>query len=197
MFTGIIADQGIVRAVKTAADTVLEIATALDLSDLAPGGSIACSGICLTAVDKGDDWFAAHVSAETSARSTAGAWRIGTAVNLERALRLGGELSGHIVLGHVDAVAELVSLRPDNESLRLVFEVPRGCEPSIAIKGAVAIDGVSLTVNEVDGRRFGVNLIPLTRDRTTLGSLRPGSKVNLEIDVIARYVARLLVREPA
>ncbi|MDE2228230.1 MAG: riboflavin synthase [Alphaproteobacteria bacterium] len=197
MFTGIIADRGTIQAVSTAADTVFEIATALDLTDLAPGGSIACAGVCLSAIEKGDGWFAVQVSAETRARSTAGAWRIGTQVNLERALRLGDELGGHIVLGHVDAMAELVSRRPDGDSLRLGFEVPRGCEASIAPKGSVALDGVSLTVNEVEGRRFGVNIIPVTRAETTLGDLQSGDKVNLELDVIARYVARLLAREPA
>ncbi len=197
MFTGIIADRGTVRAVKPAADTRFEIATALDLADLVPGASIACAGVCLSVVDKGADWFAVLASAETRARSTAGDWRVGTPINLERPLRLGDELGGHIVLGHVDAVVELVARRPEGESLRLTFEVPRSCEPSIAPKGSVALDGVSLTVNEVEGRRFGVNLIPITRARTTLGDLQPGDKVNLELDVIARYVARLLAREPA
>jgi len=197
MFTGIIADRGTVRAVRPGADTVFEIATALDLSDAALGASIACAGVCLSVIEKGAGWFAVQVSAETRARSTVGGWRAGTPVNLERSLRLGDEFGGHIVLGHVDAVAELISRRPDGDSLRLAFEVPRGCEMSIAPKGSVALDGVSLTVNEVEGRRFGVNIIPITRANTTLGELRPGDKVNLELDVIARYVARLLAREPA
>jgi riboflavin synthase len=197
MFTGIIADRGTVRAVRPGADTVFEIATALDLGDAALGASIACAGVCLSVIEKGAGWFAVQVSAETRARSTVGGWRAGTPVNLERSLRLGDEFGGHIVLGHVDAVAELISRRPDGDSLRLAFEVPRGCEMSIAPKGSVALDGVSLTVNEVEGRRFGVNIIPITRAKTTLGELRPGDKVNLELDVIARYVARLLAREPA
>ncbi|MGH6967969.1 MAG: riboflavin synthase [Stellaceae bacterium] len=197
MFTGIIADRGTVRAVRPSADSVFEIATTLDLGDLARGASIACAGVCLSVVDQGAGWFAVQVSTETCARSTAGAWRVGTPVNLERSLRLGDELGGHIVLGHVDAMAELASRWPDGESLRLVFEVPRGCELSIAPKGSVALDGVSLTVNEVEGRRFGVNIIPITRAKTTLGALQPGDKANLELDVIARYVARLLAREPA
>jgi len=197
MFTGIIADRGTVRAVRPGADSVFEIATALALGDLALGASVACAGVCLSVVEKGDDWFAVQVSAETRARSTADAWRVGTQLNLERSLRLGDELGGHIVLGHVDAVAELVARRPDGDSLRLTFEVPRGCELSIAPKGSIALDGVSLTVNEVDGRRFGVNIIPITRAQTTLDALRPGDAVNLELDVIARYVARLLAREPA
>lgn len=197
MFTGIIADRGTIKTVRPGADTAFEIATTLDLSDLALGASIACSGVCLSAVDKGAGWFAVQASAETRARSTAGAWRVGTMVNLERSLRLGDELGGHIVLGHVDAMAELLSRQPDGESLRLTFKVPRGCEQSIAPKGSVTLDGASLTVNEVEGRRFGVNIIPITRAKTTLGELRPGDKVNLELDVIARYVARFVAREPA
>ena len=197
MFTGIIADCGTIRAVRPGADSVFEITTVLDLGDLALGASIACAGVCLSVLEKGGDWFAVQVSAETRARSTAGAWRAGTRLNLERSLRLGDELGGHMVLGHVDAMAELVARRPDGESLRLTFEVPRGCELSIASKGSIALDGVSLTVNEVEGRRFGVNIIPITRAQTTLDALRPGDTVNLELDVIARYVARLLSREPA
>lgn len=197
MFTGIIADCGTIRAVRPGADSVFEITTALDLGDLALGASIACAGVCLSVLEKGGDWFAVQVSAETRARSTAGVWRAGTRLNLERSLRLGDELGGHIVLGHVDAMAELVARRPDGESLRLTFEVPRGCELSIAPKGSITVDGVSLTVNEVEGRRFGVNIIPITRAQTTLDTLRPGDTVNLELDVIARYVARLLAREPA
>ena len=197
MFTGIIADCGTVRAVRPGADSVFEITTALDLGDLALGASIACAGVCLSVLEKSGDWFAVQVSAETRAHSTAGAWRTGTRLNLERSLRLGDELGGHIVLGHVDAMAELVARRPDGESLRLTFEVPRGCELSIAPKGSITLDGVSLTVNEVEGRRFGVNIIPITRMQTTFDTLRPGDTVNLELDVIARYVARLLAREPA
>jgi len=196
MFTGIIADRGTVRAVRPGADSVFEIATALVLGDVAQGASIACAGVCLSVIEKGADWFAVQVSAETRARSTAGAWRVGTRLNLERSLRVGDELGGHIVLGHVDAMAELVARRPDGDSLRLTFEVPRGCELSIAPKGSITLDGVSLTVNEIEGRRFGVNVIPITRAQTTLGALQPGDKVNLELDVIARYVARLLAREP-
>ena len=196
MFTGIIADRGTVRAVRPGADGVFEIATALVLGDVAQGASIACAGVCLSVIEKGADWFAVQVSAETRARSTAGAWRVGTRLNLERSLRVGDELGGHIVLGHVDAMAELVARRPDGDSLRLTFEVPRGCELSIAPKGSITLDGVSLTVNEIEGRRFGVNIIPITRAQTTLGALQPGDKVNLELDVIARYVARLLAREP-
>jgi len=197
MFTGIIADRGTIRAVRPGADSVFEITTALDLGNLALGASIACAGVCLSVLEKGSDWFAVQVSAETRARSTAGVWRVGTRLNLERPLRLGDELGGHIVLGHVDAMAELVARRLDGESLRLTVEVPRGCELSIAPKGSIALDGVSLTVNEVEGCRFGINIIPITRTQTTLDALQPGDMVNLELDVIARYVARLLAREPA
>jgi riboflavin synthase len=197
MFTGIISDIGQVRAVLPGGDTGFTIATALDLSDLAVGGSVACSGICLSATDKGKDWFSVRVSAETRARSTAAGWKTGTKLNLERSLRLGDELGGHMVMGHVDSVATVLARRTDGDSIRLTLEVPRPLEQSIAPKGSISLDGVSLTVNEVEGRRFGVNLIPLTLTKTTLGQLQPGDKVNLELDVIARYVARLLAREPA
>lgn len=197
MFTGIIADIGRIRAIRPGGDARVEIATALPLADLALGASVACSGICLSAIDQGADWFAVQVSGETRARSTAGAWRQGAPVNLERSLRLGDELGGHIVMGHVDAVAEIVGRRADGESVRLTVEVPRPFDQSIASKGSIALDGVSLTVNEVEGRRFGVNLVPVTLAKTTLGSLKPGDRVNLELDVIARYVARLLARETA
>jgi len=197
MFTGIISDIGQVRAVLPGGDTGFTIATALDLSGLAIGGSIACSGICLSATDKGKDWFSVRVSTETRARSTAAVWKAGTKVNLERSLRLGDELGGHMVMGHVDCVAAVLARRPEGDSVRLTLEVPRPLEQSIASKGSVSLDGVSLTVNEVEGRRFGVNLIPATLHRTTLADLKPGDSVNLELDVIARYVARLLARETA
>ena len=197
MFTGIIADIGRIRAIRPGGDARVEIATALPLADLALGASVACAGICLSAIDKGADWFAVQVSGETRARSTAGAWREGTKINLERSLKLGDELGGHIVMGHVDAMAEIVGRRHEGESVRLTVEVPRPFDQSIASKGSVSLDGVSLTVNEVEGRRFGVNLIPVTLAKTTLGALQPGDRVNLELDVIARYIARLLARETA
>jgi riboflavin synthase len=197
MFTGIISDIGQLRAVLPGGDTGFTIATALDLGDLPVGGSIACAGICLSAFDKGKDWFSVRVSAETRARSTASGWKPGTKLNLERSLRLGDELGGHMVMGHVDGLATVTARRSEGDSVRLTLEVPRALEPSIAPKGSISLDGVSLTVNEVEGRRFGVNLIPLTMAKTTLGQLQPGDKANLELDVIARYVARLLAREPA
>jgi riboflavin synthase len=197
MFTGIISDVGRVRAVTPGGDTGFTIATAYDARDLVLGASVACAGVCLTVTGKGEGWFTVQASAETLARSTLGSWRVGTPVNLERALRLGDELGGHILNGHVDAVATILDQRPEGDSLRFVFEVPPPLERAIAPKGSVALDGVSLTVNEVEGRRFGVNIIPFTRTKTTFGAAQPGDRVNLEIDVLARYVARLLGKDVA
>jgi len=197
MFTGIISDVGRVRAVTPGGDAGFTIATAYDARDLVLGASVACAGVCLTVTGKGEGWFTVQASAETLARSTLGGWRIGTPVNLERALRVGDELGGHILSGHVDAVATILDRRPEGDSLRFVFEVPPPLERAIAPKGSVALDGVSLTVNEVDGRRFGVNIIPFTRTKTTFGAAEPGDRVNLEIDVLARYVARILGKDLA
>jgi riboflavin synthase len=197
MFTGIVSDVGRVRAVTPGGDTGFTIATAYDLRDVALGASIACAGVCLTVTGKGEGWFTVQASAETLTRSTLGAWRVGTPVNLERALKVGDELGGHLMNGHVDAVATIVERRPDGDSLRFVFEAPPPYDRAIAAKGSVALDGVSLTVNEVEGRRFGVNIIPYTRAKTTFGTAEPGDRVNLEIDVIARYVARLLGKDLA
>jgi len=191
MFTGIITDLGRVRAVERAGDARVEISTAYDAGDIDIGASIGCSGVCLTVVDKGPDWFAVNVSAETMSCTTLGSWREGTPVNLERSLRVGDELGGHIVIGHVDGVAEIVERRAEGDSIRFVFQVPEPLKRFIASKGAVALDGVSLTVNEVEDARFGVNIIPHTQAMTTFASAAPGDKVNLEVDVLARYVARL------
>ncbi len=192
MFTGIISDIGEVREIRPDGDTTYVIATKLDLHDLALGASIACSGVCLTAIERGEDWFAVQASAETLARSTLAAWRVGTRINLERALKAGDELGGHLVSGHVDAVAEIVERRPDGDSQRFGFRVPDALAAAIAPKGSVALDGVSLTVNEVQGNRFGVNLIPHTLAHTTFGAAKIGDRVNFELDMLARYVARLL-----
>jgi riboflavin synthase len=192
MFSGIISDLGEVKSVVAGDDAKVVIGTRYDMATVAIGASIACSGVCLTVVDKGPGWFMATVSAETMACTTLAGWRAGAAVNLERALRVGDELGGHIVLGHVDGVAVVVDRRPEGDSVRLSFEVPEPLAGSIAPKGSVALDGVSLTVNEVDGRRFGVNVIPHTQACTTFGAVRIGDRVNLEIDVLARYVGRLL-----
>jgi riboflavin synthase len=197
MFTGIITDVGRVRAVTPGGDTGFTIATGYDTREIALGASIACSGVCLTVTDKGEGWFAVQASAETLSRSTLGGWREGTPVNLERALRLGDELGGHILSGHVDAVAEIVARRPEGDSLRFVFAVPPPYHKAIAPKGSVALDGVSLTVNEVEDCRFGVNIIPHTQAQTTFAAAKVGDRVNLEIDVLARYVARLLGKDIA
>jgi len=195
VFTGIVTDRGTVRAVVAGGDTRFEFATAYDTEDVAMGASIACSGVCLTVIDRGSGWFAVSVSAETLARTTMGGWTEGTPVNFERALCLGDELGGHIVSGHVDGVSTLVSSEPEGDSRRLVFEAPDDLARYVAPKGSVALDGVSLTVNEVAGTRFGVNIIPHTLAVTTLGLIRPGDRVNMEIDMLARYVARLLERD--
>ena len=197
MFTGIVSDVGQVREVIPGGDTGFRIGTHYGMGDVLIGASIACAGVCLSVVEKGNDWFSVTASAETLARTTLGGWRKGTRVNLERSLKSGDEMGGHVVMGHVDAVAELVERRPEGDSLRLVFEVPAGYETAIATKGSVALDGVSLTVNEVAGERFGVNIIPITQRQTTFGALWPGDRVNLEIDLVARYLARLQQRDPA
>ena len=191
MFTGIITDLGRVRAVERAGDARLEITTAYDTGEIDIGASIGCSGVCLTVVDKGPEWFAVNVSAETMSCTTLGAWRQGTAVNLERSLRVGDELGGHIVIGHVDGVAEIVERRAEGDSIRFAFVVPEALKRFVAPKGAIALDGVSLTVNEVEDARFGVNIIPHTQTMTTFAEAAPGDKVNVEVDVLARYVARL------
>lgn len=195
MFTGIITDIGRVRSIGGGGDTRVEIETRYDTATIAIGASICCSGACLTVIEKGGDWFAVMASGETMARTTLGGWREGTRINLERALKAGDELGGHIVSGHVDGVAHLREAVSEGDSLRLAFEVPGGLARFIASKGSVTLDGVSLTVNETEGPRFGVNVIPHTQSETTLGSLRPGDAVNLEIDMLARYVSRLLEKE--
>ena len=192
MFTGIITDIGTVTALVGDAERRLSIATAYDPASIAIGASICCSGICLTAVEVGNAGFAAVASAETIARTTLGAWTVGSRINLERALKVGDELGGHIVSGHVDGIARLAGRRPENESLRLDFEAPPELAKFVAPKGSVALDGVSLTVNAVEGRRFGINIVPHTAEHTTLAALQPGDPVNMEIDMLARYVARLL-----
>lgn len=195
MFTGIITDIGRVRSIKPRGDTRFEIETAYDTSTIEIGASIACSGACLTVVEKGEGWFAVDVSAETLAKTNLGGWAEGTPINLERSLRLGDELGGHIVLGHVDGVGSVFSIDPEGDSLRFRFEVPAALRSFVAPKGSIAVNGVSLTVNEVDGATFGVNIIPHTQQMTTFGKTSPGDRINLEVDVLARYVARLNERE--
>ena len=195
MFTGIVTDMGRVRRVEKTGDTRFEFATSYDTGEIEVGASIACSGACMTVIDKGNGWFAISASEESLACTTMRDWREGTPVNFERSLRLGDEMGGHIVSGHVDGLATLVSKTPEGDSVRLVFEVPEDLKQYVAPKGSVALDGVSMTVNEVEGRRFGVNVIPHTQEVTTLGRLAPGDRVNFEIDMLARYVARLLEKE--
>jgi riboflavin synthase len=192
MFTGIITDIGALREIRPGGDTTFVIGTALDTRDLALGASVACAGVCLTVIDRGADWFAVQASAETLARSTLKDWRVGRRINLERALKAGDELGGHLVSGHVDALAEIVERRAEGDSQRFSFRVPDAYAASVAPKGSVALDGVSLTVNEVQGNRFGVNIIPHTLAQTTFGAAQVGDKVNFEVDTLARYVARLL-----
>ena len=200
MFTGIITDIGIVRAVQAAGDTRFDVTTAFDTSTIAIGASIACSGACMTVVDKGPGWFAIAASAESLSKTTMASWTEGTRVNLERAMAVGDELGGHIVSGHVDGVGTVVSIDAEGDSKRFVFEAPDTLAAFIAEKGSVTVDGVSLTVNQVEDRdngaaRFGINVIEHTQTATTLGERKPGNTVNLEIDMLARYVARLLERK--
>jgi riboflavin synthase len=201
MFTGIITDVG--RVLRLSRDPgvggglMLTIATAFDGGAIPIGASIGCSGACLTVVAVEPGAFSAEASAETLARTMLGDWEIGTPVNLERALKAGDELGGHIVLGHVDGIARLLDRRPEGDSVRLVIEAPAELMPYVAPKGSVAVDGVSLTVNEITATAFGVNLIPYTLAHTGFGEARPGQRFNFEIDPIARYVARLLEARPA
>ena len=195
MFTGIVTDVGTVRAIEQSGDTRIEIETSYDMDDVDIGASIACSGPCLTVVEKGSGWFAVEASAETLDKTALGDWAVGTQVNLERAMRIGDELGGHIVSGHVDAVAEVVDMTPEGDSMRFSFEAPADFAKYVAPKGSVCLDGVSLTVNEVDGNRFGVNIISHTQSATSFGERKIGDRINMEIDTIARYVARLLGKD--
>jgi riboflavin synthase len=197
MFTGIVTDVGTVRSAEKRGDQRLVIGTSYDMAGVDLGASIACSGVCLTVVDKGDDWFAVDVSGETISKTAPDRWREGARLNLERALRLGDELGGHIVTGHVDAVAEVVGTCPEGDSTRVGLRVPRELAPMIAAKGSITLDGASLTVNEVrdaeDGStHFAVNIIPHTAQHTTLGDIEQGQQLNVEIDVLARYLERML-----
>jgi riboflavin synthase len=195
MFTGIVTDCGTVRSVLRSSDYRLEFMTGYDTDSLALGASVCCSGICLTVIDKGRGWFAVSASRETISRTTIASWREGTAVNFERALKVGDELGGHLVWGHVDAVGTIVSIEDDGASRRFTFQSPPELMRFIATKGSIAVDGVSLTVNEVVDNRFAINVIPHTLAVTAFGQARAGDQVNLEIDMIARYVARLLEKD--
>lgn len=195
MFTGIVTDLGKIRAIEKRGDTRVEIETSYDMDDVDIGASIACSGPCLTVIEKGPGWFAVEASAETLDKTGLGDWAVGTTVNLERAMRIGDELGGHIVSGHVDAVASIVDMQSEGDSVRFTFEAPEAFAKYIAPKGSVSLDGVSLTVNEVQGNRFGVNIISHTQGETTFGSRKVGDRINMEIDTIARYVARILGKD--
>lgn len=191
MFTGIITDIGTIRSVTQRGDLRIEIATGYDVTSVDMGASIACDGVCLTVVEKTSDSFCVDVSAESAGLTTIGDWNTGRPVNLERALKVGDELGGHIVSGHVDGVAEIVALRDEGDSTRVTLRAPEALAKFIAPKGSVALNGTSLTVNEVNGTDFGINFIPHTKAVTTWGSAAAGDRVNLEIDTLARYVARL------
>lgn len=191
MFTGIVTDIGRVRRVaETARDRRYEIETAWDTAGIDLGASVSHAGCCLTVTEKGPGWFAVEVSGETLSKTTLGGWKAGDPVNLERAARLGDEMGGHVVSGHVDGLGQVVSVTPDGGSHRIVIAAPVPLHRYIAPKGSITVDGVSLTVNAVDGVEFGLNIIPHTWTATTLGRLKAGDFVNLEIDMLARYLAR-------
>ena len=199
MFTGIVTDIGEIvtltpggQAGAKAGDRRFVVRTRHDMKPVAIGASIACSGCCLTVVEKGGDWFAVEVSGESLAKTHLGDWKVGSRINLELSLKVGDELGGHLVYGHVDGVGKVVAMTPDGGSVRFAFEAPSELARFVATKGSVAIDGISLTVNEVAGNRFGVNVISHTQAVTTLGQAKIGQPVNLEVDMLARYVARLL-----
>lgn len=197
MFTGIITDIGTIRQAEQRGDLRLVIGSAYDMASVAIGASIACSGACLTVVEKGADWFAVDLSAETVARTAPGLWALNGRLNLERALKVGDELGGHIVTGHVDGVGHLVSATPQGDSIRLVVAAPAALAASLAAKGSITLDGISLTVNSVEDQpdgsvHFGLNIIPHTAAETTLDALSQGRAFNLEIDILARYLDRMM-----
>lgn len=192
MFTGIITAMGKIEALVQEGDWQITISTPWACDEIDLGASIACSGVCLTVTKRKDNWFQVAASQETLDLTTISEWQVGTKINLERALAMGDELGGHIVSGHVDGLAELVSVKAENDSHRMIFEAPEALAGFIAAKGSVTLDGISLTVNEVDGRRFAVNIIAHSWENTTLSARKAHDSVNLEIDMLARYVARLL-----
>jgi riboflavin synthase len=199
MFTGIITDIGTITGVVSDGDTRITVRTAYDTATIDMGASISCSGVCLTVIDKGADWFAADVSGETISRTAQGQWTLGRRLNLERALKIGDELGGHIVTGHVDGIGEVVRVELEGGSHRVDIRAPADIAPYVAPKGSITVDGVSLTVNSVadaaDGSTiFGLNIIPHTWAVTAFGDMAVGNAVNLEIDVLARYLARMRER---
>jgi len=197
MFTGIITDVGQIEAVEARGDLRVRIACGYDMATVDLGASIACSGVCLTVVDKGEGWFAVDVSAETQSRTAPGMWSEARALNLERPLKVGDELGGHIVTGHVDGLGEVAAAEPEGDSIRLGIVAGAALAPYIAVKGSIALDGVSLTANHVEALpggeiAFSVNIIPHTAAQTGFGDVRTGDKVNIEIDILARYLGRML-----
>lgn len=191
MFTGIVTDVGTVTELEQQGDLRARISTGYDTASIDLGASIASDGVCLTVIALGDDWYDVQISAETVSKTNLDAWQVGKRVNLERALKVGDELGGHIVSGHVDGVAEVVGIEDEGDSTRVTLRAPEHLAKFIAPKGSVALNGTSLTVNAVEGCDFGINFIPHTKEVTTWGDVRMGDRVNLEIDTLARYVARL------
>ncbi|WP_264212900.1 riboflavin synthase [Leisingera thetidis] len=191
MFTGIITDVGTIAELEQQGDLRARIRTAYDTATIDIGASIASDGVCLTVIALGEDWYDVQVSAETVSKTNLDAWAVGKRVNLERALKVGDELGGHIVSGHVDGVAEVVEMKDEGDSTRVTLRAPKALARFIAPKGSVALNGTSLTVNGVDGCEFGINFIPHTKEVTTWGDVKTGDRINLEIDTLARYVARL------
>ncbi|MCB4455814.1 riboflavin synthase [Leisingera sp. McT4-56] len=191
MFTGIITDVGTIAELEQQGDLRARIRTAYDTATIDLGASIASDGVCLTVIALGDDWYDVQISAETVSKTNLDSWAVGKRVNLERALKVGDELGGHIVSGHVDGVAEVVEMKDEGDSTRVTLRAPEALARFIAPKGSVALNGTSLTVNDVDGRDFGINFIPHTKEVTTWGDVKTGDRINLEIDTLARYVARL------
>ena len=197
MFTGIITDKGRIAAVEARGDLRVTISTGYDTATVDLGASIACSGVCLTVIDKGEGFFVVDVSGETQSRTPPGMWTEGRALNLERALRVGDELGGHIVTGHVDGLGEVAAIEPVGDSIRIGIVAPPSLAPYIAAKGSIALDGVSLTVNDVEplpggGAAFSVNIIPHTAQETSFADVKPGDRLNIEIDILARYLGRML-----
>ena len=194
MFTGIVTDMGEILEIKQAGDLEVRIGTSYDVGGIDIGASIACDGVCLTVVDLGADpknWFLVQASAETLSKTNLDEWAVGRSVNLERALKVGDEIGGHIVSGHVDGLATVTDIRDEGDSTRVTFQAPDDLARFIAPKGSVTLNGTSLTVNEVEGSSFGINFIPHTKEVTTWGRVQVGDRINLEIDTLARYVARL------
>jgi len=192
MFTGIIQEIGTIEKIETKGDWVVSISSSLNMDEVKVGASIACDGVCLTVITKNEHCFDVQLSTETLGKTTARWWRVGALVNVESSLKMGDEMGGHIVAGHVDGVLKIVSIEEEKDSLRYRFEIPQEFAMFLASKGSIALDGISLTINEVNGQIFGINIIPHTQKETTIGGKKPGDLMNFEIDLIARYVGTML-----